>query len=274
MLVYADKEMGLLSVKVIEAENEAYGGFSENELGKKTLSFNENGVLLNPDITREEFLEEYSYRQNGDEEDIGNRFPKQDDPSYFHNADGCSVMVHYVMIDCGDGSATVQFYGSKEAAELAGELEDQAFCDNVMSIQLNFNKDGVLLNPSQTKEELEERLKDLGIDLGNNNEPELSDMDKSSKASFNDAVQGKNVVFTGKLSTMTRTEAGKMAKDLGVNVVSTVSKKTDFLVAGKAPGKKINKAKDLDIKILSEDEWLSLTNKNDNQKRKLKNQGV
>lgn len=71
-------------------------------------------------------------------------------------------------------------------------------------------------------------------------------------------VAGKTVVFTGGLSTMTRHEATARAEALGAKVAGSVSKKTDYVVAGTDAGSKLKKAEALGVKILSEDEWVKL----------------
>jgi DNA ligase (NAD+) len=71
-------------------------------------------------------------------------------------------------------------------------------------------------------------------------------------------IAGKTVVFTGTLEQMTREEAKAQAERLGAHASGSVSKKTDFVVAGPGAGSKLSEAKKLGVKVLSEDEWLKL----------------
>ena len=71
-------------------------------------------------------------------------------------------------------------------------------------------------------------------------------------------ISGKTVVFTGTLERMTRSEAKAKAERLGAKVAGSVSKNTDYVVAGPGAGSKLKNAKDLGIAVLTEDEWLKL----------------
>jgi DNA ligase (NAD+) len=74
--------------------------------------------------------------------------------------------------------------------------------------------------------------------------------------------KGKKFVLTGTLEEYTRGEAKRIVEDLGGRVTSGVSEKTDFVVVGKNPGSKYNKAKDLRINILDEEEFIKIINEN------------
>jgi DNA ligase (NAD+) len=71
-------------------------------------------------------------------------------------------------------------------------------------------------------------------------------------------VAGKTVVFTGSLEQMTREEAKAMAERLGAKVAGSVSKKTDYVVAGPGAGAKLAKAKEAGVTVLSEEDWFAL----------------
>jgi DNA ligase (NAD+) len=71
-------------------------------------------------------------------------------------------------------------------------------------------------------------------------------------------IAGQTIVFTGSLEKMTRQEAKARAEALGAKAAGSVSKKTDLVVAGPGTGSKLNEARDLGIKIISENEWIEL----------------
>lgn len=71
-------------------------------------------------------------------------------------------------------------------------------------------------------------------------------------------ISGKTFVLTGTLPTLTRDEASEKITKLGGKVTSSVSKKTDFVLAGEEAGSKLKKANELGVKVISENEFLSL----------------
>jgi DNA ligase (NAD+) len=78
-------------------------------------------------------------------------------------------------------------------------------------------------------------------------------------SSTNKPLSGKIVVFTGELNTMTRSEAKTRAEALGAIVGSSVTQKTDFVVAGEKAGSKLKKAITFGIRIYSESEWKGIS---------------
>ena len=78
------------------------------------------------------------------------------------------------------------------------------------------------------------------------------------KAAAAEPLKGKTFVLTGALAAFTREEAEEVLRGLGARVASSVSKKTDYVVAGESPGSKYQKAMELGVPVLTEDEFLRL----------------
>jgi len=83
------------------------------------------------------------------------------------------------------------------------------------------------------------------------------------KTSKSGIFYGKTIMFTGGLSKMSRAEAKALVEKEGGKILGTASKKLDYLVAGdsKQAHKKVEKAKQLNIKILDENSWYGLLNR-------------
>jgi len=91
------------------------------------------------------------------------------------------------------------------------------------------------------------RLKELGIEPKNEK--------VSAKKSAELPLAGKTFVLTGTLPSMTREEAAEKIEALGGHVTGSVSKKTDYVLAGADPGSKFDKATELGVKIIDEAEF-------------------
>jgi DNA ligase (NAD+) len=87
-----------------------------------------------------------------------------------------------------------------------------------------------------------EKLKQAGVNL------ESKAGEKRSSR-----LQGTQFVLTGKLPTLTRDEAAQLIEKNGGRVTASVSKKTDYLVAGEEAGSKLDKAKELGVKVIDEE---------------------
>ena len=72
----------------------------------------------------------------------------------------------------------------------------------------------------------------------------------------NSKLSEKIIVFTGTLEKMSRSEAKSKAEELGAKVTNSVSNNTDYVIAGKDSGSKEKKARELNVKILNENEWM------------------
>jgi DNA ligase (NAD+) len=83
-------------------------------------------------------------------------------------------------------------------------------------------------------------------------------MTPSEKKAEGGVFEGKTFVLTGTLPTMSRKEASKIIEDNGGKTSSSVSKKTDYVLAGESAGSKLTKAQTLGVKIISEEDLLNM----------------
>ena len=99
------------------------------------------------------------------------------------------------------------------------------------------------------KQELISKLKSYGVNM----------LYLSSEDSFKETIfNNKNVLVTGTLNNFKRDEIKELLDNLGANVVGSVSKKLDFLIVGSEPGSKLEKAMNLGIRIIFEEELMAL----------------
>ena len=94
-----------------------------------------------------------------------------------------------------------------------------------------------------------ERLKLAGV---------KTEINGDSSININENFNGKTFVLTGKLENFSRDEAAKLIEERGGRVSNSVSKKTDFVVAGSDAGSKLAKAESLNVKIIDETEFASI----------------
>ncbi|MBR1397855.1 MAG: NAD-dependent DNA ligase LigA [Selenomonadaceae bacterium] len=99
-----------------------------------------------------------------------------------------------------------------------------------------------------TNKKIIDGLKELGLNM---------QIEKSAD-NYNELISGKIFVLTGTLEHFTRNDAAKLIESLGGKVSGSVSKKTDYVIAGESAGSKLQKAIELNIKILNEDEFKRL----------------
>jgi DNA ligase (NAD+) len=100
-----------------------------------------------------------------------------------------------------------------------------------------------------------ERLRRAGLNFGQEKE-------KMRKDKVTQILAGKQFVLTGTLKDFTRTQVKEMISKLGGRVTGSVSKKTDYVVAGEDPGSKYQKAQKIGVPIINEEEFKRIITKN------------
>jgi len=144
------------------------------------------------------------------------------------------------------GERTAQFlaehFGSMEELEKAGVEELQ----NVNEVGPRIAESIVEFFGIAANRKLIERLREAGLTLTGKRK------ERGTK------LAGKTFVLTGTLAHFTRDEAKKMIEDAGGKVTGSVSKKTDYVVAGTDAGSKLDKAKELGVKVVDESEMQNI----------------
>jgi len=144
------------------------------------------------------------------------------------------------------GERTAQFlaehFGSMEALEQASVEELQEV--NEVGPRIAESIAEFFGNPANCK--LVDRLREAGLTL------------KGKKKERGTKLAGKTFVLTGTLAHLTRDEAKKIIEDAGGKVSGSVSKKTDYVVAGTDAGSKLDKAKELGVTVIDEKELENL----------------
>jgi DNA ligase (NAD+) len=144
------------------------------------------------------------------------------------------------------GERTAQFlaehFGSMEDLENASVEELQ----NVNEVGPRIAESIVEFFSIPANRKLVERLREAGMTL------------KGKKKERGTKLAGKTFVLTGTLTKYTRDEAKKMIEDAGGKVTGSVSKKTDYVVAGADAGSKLDKAKELGVAVIDEEEMVRL----------------
>lgn len=149
----------------------------------------------------------------------------------------------------------IKYVGSETAELLAEEAEDLETLLNMSEEEL-LKIDGI---GEKTARAISEFFKDkdnqeeIGSLLNHGVEPQ-----KMKKKRMDHPFSEKTFVLTGTLKHYSRDEATKLIKERGGKIASSVSKKTDYLLLGEDPGSKYDKAKELQIKMLSETEFEKL----------------
>ena len=146
------------------------------------------------------------------------------------------------------GIPNIGEYLARVLAEHFGSLD--ALLKTDMETLVNINDIGEIVAESvisfaqdEDNRKMIDKLKAHGID------PKMGEKGEQP-------LDGKIFVFTGSLETMTRDEAKEMVRDLGAKASGSVSAKTDYVVSGESSGSKLDKARELGVKVMSEQEFI------------------
>jgi DNA ligase (NAD+) len=151
----------------------------------------------------------------------------------------------------------IRYVGTGAAKKLADSFDsiDDLICaseekiSDIHEIGPSISRSVVKFFSSKSNLKNVERLKKYGLNF--------QAAKREQKETF---FTGKTFVITGSLSGFTREQAGDKIESLGGKITSSVSKKTDFVLAGESPGSKLDKAKGLGIGIMKEEEFVKHLN--------------
>lgn len=149
----------------------------------------------------------------------------------------------------------IRFVGKTVARDLADHFQtldalieaDEETMTNIDSIGPKIAESVAAFFKKEKNLELIRQLKNAGLS-----------MKQEQTELISKALEGKKLVLTGTLSTYTRKEAKELIEKHGGSTTSSVSKNTDYVLAGDSPGSKLDKAQQLDIKILDEEAFKKL----------------
>ncbi len=155
----------------------------------------------------------------------------------------------------------IRYVGSGAANKLAGDFSSidemmnasEERITSINEIGPSIAKSIINFFEKETNKKIIERLKKHGLNFSS-----AKDAAAQQKKKQDTIFSGRTFVLTGTLSKFTREEAAEKITAFGGKVTSSVSKNTNFVVAGESAGSKLEKAKSLNVRVLSEDEFLIL----------------
>lgn len=156
--------------------------------------------------------------------------------------------------------------GIRQVGEVTAKKLASVYCSLLAIKMAMTNKEGVyeeLINiddigPSVAGDLIEFFNEPHNQEILEKLEEQLDIQDFENVENIDSPIAGKVMVFTGTMNQMGRAEAKAKAESLGAKITGSISKKTDYLVAGEDAGSKLKKAKELGVDILTEEEWLKL----------------
>ncbi len=151
-------------------------------------------------------------------------------------------------------SLGIRFIGEINSEIIANEFKDiDILISSIKKVENLNNIDG--LGPKAITSLIEYFSNKDNIKSINNLQKKLV-ITNSEKISKNNFFSNKNLVFTGTLSNLSRDEAKYLAKSSGAKILSSITKNTDYLIAGDKAGSKLSKARSIGVEIIDEKEFL------------------